>query len=134
MKYYLIASWLFFLLGVGCNNQNTSNEMYCAVSEIENFDSIKGVDSLSDISLLANKIFENTDFDTLCIFRPYTNKDTIFHYVNCYNNKFDTIAYDDQFYLLILNKDGNLKYKYLNRNNFILNENKKYSRPAKVSN
>ncbi len=108
---------------LNCNTENKKSEKQCNLSEIEDFELLKWSDSFEDVGSLTSKLFTYTQFDTLYIFLPYTTKDTIRHYIKCYDEKLDTITYEDQYYLVLLNKEGNLKYKYLKRGNLLIKEN-----------
>lgn len=124
LHFHLFCLIIISILCLGCNNNDEAKiERDCIVSELKDKDLIKVLDSFNNVIHLVNK-FQVLEFDSLFIFKPYTDKDSLFNDLNCYTQVFDKIGYEDEFYLFVLFTSMN--YKFLPRNQAVLTENKKY--------
>lgn len=73
------------------------------------------MDSSQRVESLVDELYKVTRFDTLFILPPYTSKDSIQHYLNCYHKNSDLISHDDEFNLIVIRKAEILEYIYLKR-------------------
>lgn len=110
---------------ISCDNKSKTKYKECVISEITSL-SVDNIDSFQTFDQYVREVSNHTDADTLYVFKPYTNRDTIDSYLGCYNEIFDKISHDDQTYLLLVKQKDRVEYKYIKRGNNDLKKNIKF--------
>lgn len=126
--YSFIAISLLSVLAFSCINSAEKVQDSCRLYGIDNLHILNNRgSSLKNIDSFITLLFSETKCDTIFVFKPYSNEDSVYNLLKCYNRKLDTIAYDDRYYLFIFKNGSNLRYKYINRGDLILTNNTIYS-------
>lgn len=126
LAFFTILS-LLSVLNISCINSSEKGQDSCRVYGIDTLSILNDRESsLNNIDSFVTLLFSEIKCDTIFVFKPYSNKDSIHNLLKCYDRKLDTIAYDDRYYLFVFKEGGDLRYKYIDRGDLVLTNNSIY--------